>query len=81
MRAYRCYFLDHAGGIEKAEIVESDSDEGALLAAVNLLDRQSACAAIEVWRGARKVFPKALDGVDVGQAKRLLLGAGVMVAE
>lgn len=57
MRAYRCFFLNHARRIEKAEIVESASDEGALLEAVALLDKQSTYAAIEVWDGARKVSP------------------------
>jgi hypothetical protein len=81
MTAYRCFFLNRAGRIEKAEVVAAESDDDALLATLKLLERQSRYAAIEVWEGARKVFPQAMDGADVERLKRALLSAGLLVFE
>jgi hypothetical protein len=81
MRTYRCFFLNRAWRIEKAEIVEAEDDEKALLAALQLVDVQWGFAAVEVWEGARKVFPHARDRVDIEELRRLLLGAGLMTSE
>jgi hypothetical protein len=81
VRGYRCFFLNRAGRIEKAEIVQAETDEGALAAALRLVERQSDYKSIEVWEGARKVFPSAHDSPDVEQVKRVLLDAGWRVFE
>ena len=73
------FFLNAACRIERAEIVEAERDEEALTAA--LIKRQSVYSAIEVWDGARKVFPQALDRREVDQLKRTLLRAGLVVVE
>ena len=81
MRSYRCFFLNSAGRIEKAEIVEAETDEDALAAALSLIDRQSHYGSIELWEGARKVFPQARDRADVDQLRRMLLSIGLVVCE
>lgn len=79
MRPYRCFLLNHAGRIEKAEIVESDSDKSAVLAATALLDKQYTYSSVEVWDGARKVSP-APDRVDLDQIKRAMPSVGIIIA-
>ena len=81
MRGYRCFFLNRAGRIEKAEIVRAEADEDALAAALRLIERQWDYASIEVWEGARKVFPQARGRADVDQLRRMLLSAGLVVFE
>jgi hypothetical protein len=78
VRGYRCFFLNKAGHIEKADIVEAETDEDALAAALSLIERQSDYASVEVWEGARKVFPHARDRADVDQLRRMLLSVGLV---
>ena len=79
MRGYRCFFLNIAGRIEKAEIVQAETDEDALAVALRLVEAQSHYESIEMWEGARKVFPQTRDSADIEQLKRILLGAGLLV--
>ena len=81
MRGYRCFFLALSGRIEKAEIVEADTDEDALAAALTLVERQFKYANVEVWEGARKVFPHGRASADVEQIKRVLQSVGLRVFE
>ena len=81
MRGYRCFFLNRAGHIEKAEIVQAEADEAALAAALSLIERQSDYANVEVWEGARKVFPHGRASTDVEQIKRVLQSVGLRVFE
>ena len=81
MRGYRCFFLNRQGHIEKAEIVRADADEDALVAALKLIERQDRYSTIEVWEGARKVFPHSMDGADIDQLKRMLVAAGLVVTD
>lgn len=79
MTSYRCCFLDRAGHRETVHIVESDSDDGALVAAMKLIEGRLSLRLIEVWDGGRQVFPQSSGGVDVDRVKRLLNAAGIAV--
>jgi sugar phosphate isomerase/epimerase len=81
VRGYRCFFLNRAGRIEKAEIVEADTDADALAAAIILVEGQSDYASIELWEGSRKVFPQGRDARDLEEVKRALKSAGLRVFE
>jgi hypothetical protein len=81
VRGYRCFFLNRAGRIEKAEIVQAESDEDALAAALSLIERQSNYANVELWQGARKVFPQGRASTDVEEIKRVLQSVGLRVFE
>jgi hypothetical protein len=81
MRSYRCFFLDEAGHIKKAEIVESEREEDALLAAMKLVDPEAGISAIELWQSARKLFPRTRDHADIKEIMRFLRAAGLAVSE
>lgn len=81
MRSYRCYFLNQTNRIAGVEIIEAEADEDALIGAARLLGGQPRYRAIEVWDGARRVFPRARDRVDVNEVKRALRGIGLRVLD
>ena len=81
MRGYRCFLLNRAGRIEAAEVVEAKTDDDALAAALRLIEQQSHYATVEVWEGARKVFPQSRDRADLETVKRALQGVGLLVYE
>ena len=81
MAGYRCFFLNRAGRIEKAEIIQAETDEGALSVALRLVEAQWHYESIEVWEGARKVFPHTCHSADIEQLKRVLQSAGLRVFE
>lgn len=78
---YHCFFLHKSGRIDKASIVEADSDQHALLRTLELVDPQSHCTAVEVWQGPRKVFPVARVHADIEHLKRVLLAVGPTIAD
>ena len=77
---YRCFFLHKSGCIEKANIVEAESDADALFWASRLTDRQSHTA-IEIWQGPRKVFPVSRARGDIEELNRILSALGLMTAD
>jgi hypothetical protein len=81
MQSYRAFFLNLAGRIEAVEIVEAESDNDALLKTVELAARQSRYSAVEVWEGARRLFPQVRGQADIRQLKRQLVAAGLMLTE
>lgn len=81
MTSYRCCFLNRAGHRQDACIVESESDDAALVAALKLHEGRMDLRLIEVWDGERLVFPQSGDAVDVERVKRLLNAAGIAVLD
>jgi hypothetical protein len=81
MSSYRCFFLDKAGHIKKAQIVEGECEEDALLAAMKLVEPRAGISAIELWQGARKVFPRTCDHADIEDVMRFLRAAGLAISE
>lgn len=71
MRYYRCYFLDADGHVLAAEVVQADTDEEALARAAEMLSGRPHYRSIEVWDGARRIFPQPRDSVDVDQINRV----------
>ena len=57
MASYRCYFLDTADHIRAAEVIEADALDGAVDRALALLRERPHHHAVELWDGARKVYP------------------------
>ena len=56
MAALRCYFLDDEGHIRNAEVIEAEALGEAIEKGLALL-RQSGHQSLEIWEGAKKVFP------------------------
>jgi hypothetical protein len=81
MAFYRCYFLSSSGRIEDAQLIESESDDKAVWAAVELLKGQAIKRPFELWDGARKVFPRTRDQIDIEELKRIFRAAGVVISE
>jgi hypothetical protein len=77
---YRCFFLHKSGCIDKANIVEAECDADALFWASRLTDPQSHTA-IEIWQGARKVFPLSRARGDIEQLQRMLSVLGLLTAD
>ena len=77
---YRCFFLHKSGCIDKANIVEAESDADALFWASRLTDRQSHTA-IEIWQGPRKVFPVSRARGNIEQLQQILSTLGLLTAD
>lgn len=73
---YRCLFLKSSGSVETVEIVDAVGDEDALLRALKLLELHSDCLAVEIWQGARKVFPVIRARADAEQFRQALRAIG-----
>jgi hypothetical protein len=80
VNSYRCYFFSGDSHIVDVEVIDCDSDEGALLAAIKLLETRSH-RRVEVWDRARKVFPQSRNSFDLRQMKQILRAAGLMILD
>jgi hypothetical protein len=56
MQAYRCYFLNTLGSIERVEVIEAGSDAEAIKRArTKFLLRDASYGGFEIWEKARRV--------------------------
>jgi hypothetical protein len=58
MDAYRCYFLDRDDQIRSTEDIEAEGLGEAIDRSLTMLKLRPHHHAIEVWRGARMVYPR-----------------------
>ena len=57
MDAYRCYFLDRDNQVRSAEDIEAEGLLEAIDRSLTMLKLRPHHHAIEVWQGARVVYP------------------------
>lgn len=57
MTLYRCYFLDTEDRIRGAADIEAEALEEAIESALLMLRFRPQHHAVELWEGARKVYP------------------------
>ena len=57
MNVYRCYFLNAANRIEAAEDLDAETLSEAVERAQSMLQSRPQHRAIELWEGARRVYP------------------------
>jgi hypothetical protein len=57
MHLYRCFFLNEDNCIKAAEIIEADAVGEAIDEALVMLRERPRYSAVEVWDGARKLYP------------------------
>ena len=57
MRSYRCYFLNDRDQIQASEIIEAQALREAIDRALAMLKARPQHHAVEIWEGARRVYP------------------------
>lgn len=60
MNLYRCYFLDAMYHVRAEEDFEADAPAPAIKRALAMLRERPHHHSIELWQGARKVYPDNL---------------------
>jgi hypothetical protein len=67
MYTFRCYFLDANDHIKAAEVIEAKALGEAIERGLAAL-RESRHQSLEIWEGARKVFPTSAPSVAAGDS-------------
>lgn len=57
MALYRCHFLDRNDQMQAAEDIETEGLAEAIGRALAMLDHRPQHQSVEIWQGARKVYP------------------------
>lgn len=57
MPSYRCYFLNGEDHIQAVENIEADAVSEAIDHALAMLEARPQHRSIEVWQGARRLYP------------------------
>jgi hypothetical protein len=60
MQTYQCYFLDDREHISADESIEADAPTDAIDRALAMLCARPHHRAVEVWQGARRLYPSAI---------------------
>jgi hypothetical protein len=67
MQTYRCYFLDERERVSADESIEADAPTDPIDRALAMLCARPHHRAVEVWQGARRLYPLALQYASAGQ--------------
>jgi hypothetical protein len=59
MPSYRCYFLDDAAHIRSTESIDAEALSEALEKALAMLKQRPHHRSIEIWDGAKRLYPPA----------------------
>ena len=70
MPSYRCYFLDADEHIKAREDIEAEKLRDAIEQALLMLKARPQHKTVEVWEGARRVFPAAYGNVLPHQGRK-----------
>lgn len=59
MTSYRCYFLDEDDHIRAVESIDAEALSDAIATALTILKQRPHHSGIELWCGAKRVYPAA----------------------
>jgi hypothetical protein len=69
MPSYHCYFLDEDEHIKAREDIEAEKLRDAMEQALLMLKARPQHSKVELWEGARRVFPAGYGNVIPGQVR------------